>query len=167
MLKSDAINLYFVMNCIRACMWSMYASDGVIAEGECTHPALSFQRDCRVQKISCSFRIWMYKWRCSWSQSILAFYLSLRVTRSETVKPVAAVCVWRASVVTVCECECVDMRYVNWHTGGARLSTPFSLPFRSITQIHCVTAAVTNGTSISLYGIAEEVLRLSTLLTPW
>ena len=58
------------------------------------------------------------------------------------------------------------MRYVNWHTGGVRLSTPFSLSFRRITQTNCVTAAVTNATSISLYGIAEEVSRLSTLLTP-
>ena len=30
---------------------------GVIAEGEYTHSALSFQRDCRIQKISCSFCI--------------------------------------------------------------------------------------------------------------
>ena len=58
------------------------------------------------------------------------------------------------------------MRYVNWHTGGAGLSTLFSLSFRRITQTNCVTAAVTNVTPISLYGIAEEVSRLSTLLTP-
>ena len=50
-----------------------------------------------------------------WSQSILTFYLPLRMTRSETVKPVAAVCVWRASDVRVCECESANMRHVNWH----------------------------------------------------
>ena len=75
----------------------------------------------------------MYKWWCSWSQSILTFYLSLRVTRSETVKPVAAACVWRASDVRVWEGESVHMRYVNWHT-GTEAGTPISLTFRRITQ---------------------------------
>jgi hypothetical protein len=40
--------------CVRACI-VFNVTDGVIAEGECTHSALSFQRDCCIQKISCSF----------------------------------------------------------------------------------------------------------------
>jgi hypothetical protein len=57
---------------------------------------------------------WMYKLRCVEVSLVLTFYLSLLVNRSETVKPVAAVCVWRASDVRVWECESANMRHVNW-----------------------------------------------------
>ena len=76
---------------------------------------------------------WMYKLRCVEVSLVLTFYLPLLVTRSETLKPVAAVCVWPASDVRVCECESANMRHVNWRWEQSIVSL-ISLPWSRIAQ---------------------------------
>ena len=76
-----------------------------------------------MHRISCSFRIDCLSKR-RWSQSSLTFYLSLLVTRSDILEPVAAECEWRASDVRVCERESVNMRHVNWHGNSSLVSDP-------------------------------------------
>ena len=68
--------------CITMCasMYVFNASDGVLAEGEYTHSASFVQRDCRIQKISCSFCVKFIRDDVNVVEAslVLTFYLSLR-----------------------------------------------------------------------------------------
>ena len=44
-----------ISHCVRACIYVINATNGVFAEGNCTRSALSYQRDCHMQKMSCPF----------------------------------------------------------------------------------------------------------------